>query len=179
MAKINRVHAEWSGDPKPLVIPDDMREFFDLWLSTDGYGRRRPVRRRPVVVGAAGRAERAPRPLPGLKEGFSRGQVQRIAAFIGTDPAGLRMDPIVEHCSFGYMRERAEQMAPFAGTHMQDPKGVLPQGAGARLPSRDHPGAGRALRPDGAQEAGEDCARWLETGEQRAGAPASGCRQAA
>lgn len=178
MAKINRVHAAWSGDPTPLVIPDDMREFFDRWLSTDGYGccdlfdvvrSWWKIREEPNVLLVHYRR---------LKEDL-RGQIARIAAFIGIDPAGLQMDRIQEHCSFGYMRERAEQMAPFAGAHMQDPKAFFHKG-----PARDY----RAeITPEQAarfdrmalERLGEDCARWLETGEERAGAPASGGRQAA
>ena len=121
MATINRIHAGWSGDATPLSIPDSMREFFDRWLATDGCGccdlfdvtrSWWNLRAQPNVLLAHYRR---------LKEDLP-GQVARIARFIDVDPAGLRMDRILEHCAFGYMRDRAEQMAPFGGAHMDDPK---------------------------------------------------------
>jgi aryl sulfotransferase len=165
MAEINRVHAAWSGDPTPLVVPDDMREFFDRWLATDGYGccdlfdvvrSWWKLRDEPNVCFVHYRR---------LKEDL-RGEIAQIADFVGVEPAGLRMDLIAEHCSFGYMRARAERMAPFGGAHMDDPKAFFHKG-----PARDN----RAeLTPDqiarfdrAAQEKlGSACARWLETGER-------------
>ncbi|WP_437601004.1 sulfotransferase domain-containing protein [Sorangium sp. So ce590] len=168
MATINRIHAEWSGDRTPLVIPESMRGFFDRWLDTDGYGccnlfdvvrswwafRGEPN----VLLIHYGR----------LKEDL-RGQIARMAEFIGVEPARLRMDRIVEQCSFGYMRSRAEQMAPFGGAHMVDPKAFFHKG-----PTRDHRSE---LTPEQIERfdrmalktLGKECARWLETGDERAG----------
>ncbi len=165
MAAIDRIHAAWSGDPSHLVIPEDMREFFDRWLSTDGYGccdlfdvmrSWWQLRGEPNVLLVHYRR---------LKEDLP-GQVRRIADFIAVEPAKLRMDRILEHCSFGYMRERAEQMAPFGGAHMEDPKKFFHKG-----PSRDYR---TELTPEqialfdrmAAEKLGSECARWLETGEE-------------
>jgi aryl sulfotransferase len=170
MAEINRIHAALSGDPSPLVIPEDMRELFDRWLATDGYGccdlfdvvrSWWQLRDEPNVLLVHYRK---------LKEDLP-GQVARIAEFIGIDPAGLRMDRILDHCSFGYMRARAEQMAPFAGAHMEDPKKFFHKG-----PSRDYR---TELTPDQIErfdrmavaKLGPACARWLETGDLGAEAP--------
>jgi aryl sulfotransferase len=164
MATINRIHAAWSGDATPLVIPDDAREFVDRWLDTNGYG--------CCDLFDIVRSWWARRDAPNvllvhyrqLKDDL-RGQVARIAAFIGRDPGALKMDTIVEHCSFGYMRARAERMAPFGGAHMDDPKAFFHKG-----PARD---ARVELRPDQIERfdraalaaLGSACARWLETGE--------------
>ncbi len=43
------------------------------------------------------------------------------------------MDAIVEHCSFDYMSERAEKMAPFGGSHMSSAKAFFHKGL-----KRDH-----------------------------------------
>lgn len=178
MDKINRIHAEWSGDPTRLVIPESVQEFFDRWLDTDGYGccdlfdvvrSWWKLRDEPNVLLVHYRR---------LKEDL-RGQIVRVAEFIDVDPAGLRLDWIVEHCSFGYMRARAEQMAPFAGAHMQDPKAFFHKG-----PARDYraeitPAQSARFDRLALEKLGDDCAHWLETGEQRPGASAGGRRQAA
>ncbi|KYF96739.1 glycolipid sulfotransferase [Sorangium cellulosum] len=178
MDKINRIHAAWSGDPTRLVIPESMQEFFDRWLDTDGYGccdlfdvvrSWWELRDEPNVLLVHYRR---------LKEDL-RGQIVRVAGFIDVDPAGLRLDRIVEHCSFGYMRARAEQMAPFAGAHMRDPKAFFHKG-----PARDYraeitPAQSARFDRLALEKLGGDCARWLETGEERPGASAGGRRQAA
>jgi aryl sulfotransferase len=178
LATINRIHAAWSGDPTPLVIPAEMREFFDRWLDTDGYGCCDLF----DVVRTWWKLRDAPNVLLlhyGRLNADLRGQIVRLAAFIGVDPAGLRMERIREHCAFGYMRERAAQMAPFSGTHMEDPKAFFHKG-----PARDYRAEltpAQSVRFDrlALEKLGSDCARWLETGDEPARAPASGGRQAA
>src|SRR5262249_41875115 len=91
MATIGRIHAEWSADRSPLVIAESMQEFFDRWLATDGYGccdlfdvvrSWWKLRDEPNVLLVHYRR---------LKEDL-RGQIVRIARFIGVDPSSLRMD---------------------------------------------------------------------------------------
>jgi len=164
MAAINRIHASWSGDPSRLVIPRDMQEFFDLWLDRDGYDccdlfdvvRSWWLHRdQPNVLLV--HYQELLHDLPA--------QVALIARFIGADPAQLRMNAIVEHCSFGYMRARAEHLVPFGGAHMTEPKAFFQKG-----PARDFR---TELRPDqierfdrkALEKLGRDCSRWLETGE--------------
>ncbi len=163
MAEIKRIHAAWSGDTTPLVIPESAQEFFDRWLDTDGYGccdlfdvvrSWWTIRDRPNVLLVHYQA---------LLEGLPA-QVERIARFIGFDPGQLRMGTIVEHCSFGFMRGRAKELAPFGGTHMDDARAFFQKG-----PARDYR---TELRTDlierfdrkALEKLGPDCARWLETG---------------
>ncbi len=163
MAAINRVHAAWSGDPAELTIPESKREFFDRWLETDGYG--------CCDLFDVVRSWWAERDAPNVLLVHYRrllddlpAEVARIARFIGVDPASLRMDAIVEHCSFGYMRGRAGQMAPFGGAHMTDPKAFFHKG-----PARDYHAE---LTPEqiarfdrkAQEKLGSAAARWLETG---------------
>ncbi|WP_407686705.1 sulfotransferase domain-containing protein [Mycobacterium sp. HUMS_1102779] len=163
MAEINRIHAEWSGDPTPLVIPDDMREFFDLWLDTDGY----QCCDLFDVMASWWRLKDEPNILlvhyGDLKADLG-GQVSRIAEFLSIDPGSLRMDAILEHSSFEYMSGRAEKMAPFGGGHMSSAKAFFHKG-----PKRDF----RTELTDGQIERfdrkaldklGAECAHWLETG---------------
>src|SRR5262249_47720479 len=92
------------------------------------------------------------------------GHIARIAKFLGFDPALLRMDAIIEHCSFGYMRARPEHMVPLAGQSMSYPTAFFQKG-----PSRDFR---TELRPEqiarfdraAIEKLGSDGAQWLETG---------------
>lgn len=165
MEAINWVHRAWSKDPTPLVIPDSMREFFDRWLSTDGYGCCDLF----DVVGSWWQRRREPNVLlvhyRKLRDDLP-GQVTRVAEFIGVDPGKLAMDRILEHCSFGYMRARAEQMAPFGGAHMEDPQKFFHKG-----PARDYRTeltAEQIERFDrkAEEKLGSACARWLEVGDE-------------
>ncbi len=165
MAEIDRVHAAWSGDPRPLVIPPGMREFFDRWLDTDGYGCCDLF----DIVRSWWRLRDEPNVLlvhyRKLKEDL-RGQIVRIAEFIEVDPARLRLDVIEEHCSFAYMRARPEQMAPFGGAHMTDPKAFFHKG-----PARDHraeltPAQIERFDRMAQEKLGPAAARWLESGDE-------------
>lgn len=164
METINRVHAESSADSAPLVIPEDMQEFFDLWLDTDGYqccdlldimNSWWELRSEPNVLLVH---------YQQLKRDLS-GQIARLAEFFSIDPASLQMDTIVEHCSFDYMSDRAEKMAPFGGEHMSSAKAFFHKG-----PKRDHrneltPAQVERFDRVALQKLGAECAHWLETGE--------------
>lgn len=163
MAKINQVHAAWSGSPTPLVIPADMPAFFDLWLDTGGYGYGDlfdlvkswwDLRGEPNVLLLHYR--QLTDDLPG--------QIARIAEFIGIDPASLNLDVIAQHCSFDYMRGRADKMAPFNGQHMSSPQAFFHKG-----PTHDYRSeltAEQVARFDqiAVHRLGAQCANWLETG---------------
>ena len=164
METINKIHAGWSGDSTPLVIPEDMREFFDRWLDTNGYQccdlldimkSWWELRNEPnVLLLHYGQLKKD---LPG--------QIARLAKFVSIDPKSLRMDAIVEHCSFDYMSARAEKMAPFGGAHMSSAKAFFHKGL-----KRDHR---TELTPEqvdrfdrvALEQLGQECAHWLETGE--------------
>lgn len=163
MATINRIHAEWSGDPTPLVIPENMREFFDLWVDTHGYGCCDLL----DIMRSWWELRAEPNILllhyQQLKDDLP-GQIARLAEFFGIDPASLRMDKIVEHCSFEYMSGRAEKMAPFNGEHMSSAKAFFHKG-----PKRDYRSeltAAQVAHFDrvALEKLGLDCARWLENG---------------
>jgi aryl sulfotransferase len=171
MAVINAVHAKRTGDPTPLVIPDDMRTFFDRWLDTDGYGccdlfdvvRSWWDRRdQPNVLLVHYRRMRDD----------SRGQILRLAKFLGVDAGALAMDRIVEHCSFAYMRERAEKMAPFGGAHMTDPKAFFHKGPARDFRSELTPAQIDRFDRMAAAKLAPACAAWLETGNEEVRAAA-------
>ncbi|MEY8015079.1 sulfotransferase domain-containing protein [Mycobacterium servetii] len=164
MAEINRIHAAWSGDSAPLVIPEDMSTFFDLWLETNGYGCCDLI----DVMASWWRLKDEPNILllhyRQLKDDLP-GQIAQLAEFFSIDPGSLRMDAIVEHCSFDYMSARAEKMAPFGGAHMSSPQAFFHKGL-----KRDHrtelsPQQVERFDRVALNKLGAECAHWLETGE--------------
>lgn len=163
MSTINRIHAEWSSNSVPLVIPENMQWFFDLWLDTDGYGccdlfdimkSWWELRNEPNVLLVN---------YQQLKDDLM-GQIVRLAKFLSIDPESLRMDAIFEHCSFDYMSARAEKMAPFGGAHMSSAKAFFHKG-----PERDYhteltPTQIERFDRVALEKLGTECAHWLETG---------------
>ncbi len=141
-----------------------MQAFFDVWLDTGGYGCGDlfdlveswwKLRDEPNVLLLHYRE---------LKDGL-KGQIARLAEFLGIDPASLRMDVIAEHCSFDYMRGRADKMVPFNGEHMSSAKAFFHKG-----PHRDYRSeltAAQIARFDkvALRRLGGHCAGWLETGQ--------------
>jgi len=95
--------------------PPSIRQYFNDWLKRDGY----PfwsfwenvsswwhVRDLPNVMLVHFNALK--RDLPG--------EIRRIASFLDMSIDGTRWRPIVEHCSFDYMKAHAEDVAPLGGT---------------------------------------------------------------
>jgi aryl sulfotransferase len=164
MSTINQIHAQWSGSSTPLVIPEDLQAFFDLWLDTGGYGCSDLF----DIVDSWWKLRGEPNVLllhyRELNDDLT-GQIARIAEFLGIDPASLRMDVIAEHCSFDYMSGRAEKMAPFNGEHMSSAKAFFHKGP--KRDYRDELTAAQIARFDQVALArlGMQCGSWLETGE--------------
>jgi aryl sulfotransferase len=165
MSTINRIHAEWSSDSVPLVIPEDMRLFFDQWLDTDGFGCCDLF----DVMESWWKLRNEPNVLlvnyQQLKDDLP-GQIARLANFLSIDPTSLRMDAIVEHCSFDYMSARPEKMAPFGGAHMSSAKAFFHKG-----PERDYhteltPTQIERFDRVALEKLGTECAHWLDTGKK-------------
>ncbi|UVO12148.1 sulfotransferase domain-containing protein [Mycobacterium sp. SVM_VP21] len=164
MSEINRIYAVWSVNSTPLVIPEDMQKFFDLWLDNDGYeccdllgimASWWKLRDEPNVLLVHYRQ---------LKDDLPS-QVVRIAEFLTIDPGTLRLDDILRHSSFEYMKGRAEKMAPFGGEHMSSAKAFFHKG-----PKRDFRTeltSEQIERFDrkALERLGPACSRWLETGD--------------
>ena len=72
---------------------------------------------------------------------------------------------IVEHCSFEYMRERADKMAPFGGAHMSSAKSFFhkgPSGISVCELTVEHI---QRYNRKALEKLGSECAHWLETGQ--------------
>jgi aryl sulfotransferase len=164
MSTINQIHAQWSGNSTPLVIPKDMRAFFDLWLDTDGYGCCDLL----DIMKSWWKLRQEPNVLllhyQQLKDDL-KGQIARLAEFFGIDPASLQMDAIVEHCSFEYMSGRAEKMAPFNGEHMSSAKAFFHKGPKRDYRSELTPAQVERFDRVALDKLGTQCARWLEIGQ--------------
>lgn len=171
MSTINRIHAEWSGDATPLVIPKDMREFFDRWLDTDGYGCCDLL----DVMASWWKLRNEPNVLllhyRQLKDDLP-GQIARLAEFFSIDPHSLRIDAIAERCSFDYMSARADKMAPFGGAHMSSAKAFFHKGLKRDYRKELTPAQVERFDRVAREKLGEKCAHWLETGDIEMGAVA-------
>ncbi len=164
MSTINQIHAQWSSSSVPLVIPEDMQAFFDLWLDTNGYEccdlldimkSWWELRNEPNVLLL--HYQQLKNDLPG--------QIARLAEFFSIDPGSLRMDAIVEHCSFDYMSARAEKMAPFGGAHMSSAKAFFHKGLKRNHRTELTPKQVERFDRVALDKLGTKCAHWLETGE--------------
>jgi len=94
------------------------------------------------------------------------GEIRRIAGFLDIPIDESRFPAIIEHCGFDYMKANAAKSAPLGG--------VFWDGGAATFINKGTNGRWRdTLTPDDCaryeavarEQLGEDCARWLATGE--------------
>ncbi|MGE3142242.1 MAG: sulfotransferase domain-containing protein [Hyphomonadaceae bacterium] len=155
---------------RPIDKPmQDVRAYFLEWLEKDGY----PFW--PFWENV--RSWWAIRGLPNvLMVHFSdlkadmEGQIRRIAAFLDLDPPPSAWPAILEHCSFVYMKQNADRVAPLGGA-LWDGGGqsFINKGANGRwremLTAEDNARyEARAM-----EELGGACAAWLKNGSLHAG----------
>ena len=145
--------------------PESVREYFLEWLDKDGY----PfwsfwenlrswwaIRDLPNVL---------PLHFAALKEDMD-GQIRRIASFLEIEVDPATWDAILEHCSFAYMKKNAAQSVPLGGAFWDGgAQTFMHKGTNGRW--RDTLTAEDNQRYEArvVEELGEDCARWLATGE--------------
>jgi len=93
-------------------------------------------------------------------------QIRRIARFLDIPIDERRWPAIVEHCTFDYMKQNAQHVAPFGG--------ALWEGGASTFMHRGTNGCWRdllttedvrAYEERSERELGEECARWLATGK--------------
>jgi aryl sulfotransferase len=155
------------GDPieKPV---DDIRQYFLDWMAKDGH----PFW--PFWENMS--SWWAIRDLPnveflhfGVLKSDMRGQMRRVAKFLDIDIDESKWDAIVEHCSFDYMKKNAIKTVPLGGAFWD--------GGAATFVNKGSNGRWRdtLTEEDNAryesmakEKLGEDCARWLATGEMPA-----------
>jgi aryl sulfotransferase len=146
--------------------PADIRQYFLEWLEGDGH----PfwpfwenirswweIRHLPNVLLLHFAELRADLP----------GQIRRIAAFLDIPVEQGRWDAILEHCSFDYMKRNAMKSVPLGGAFWDGgAQTFVHKGTNGRW--RDTLTAEDCARYEqmAVDQLGEDCARWLATGER-------------
>lgn len=155
------------GPPIEKSVPSIRRYFLD-WLERDGH----PfwpfwenvrswwdIRRLPNVLLI--HFDALKRDMPG--------EIRRIARFLDIPVDEARFPAIVEHCTFDYMKAHAARSAPLGG--------IFWDGGAATFINKGTNGRwqGTLTAEDSAryeaiarEQLGEDCARWLATGEEPA-----------
>ena len=146
--------------------PADIREYFLTWLERDGH----PFW--PFWENV--RSWWAIRDLPNLLLlHFSElkadlpGQTRRIAAFLEIPIDERRWPAIVEHCSFGYMKAHATKSVPLGGAFWEGgAQTFVHKGTNGRWRDTLTETDCRRYEETARRELGEECARWLATGER-------------
>jgi aryl sulfotransferase len=96
------------------------------------------------------------------------GEIRRIGAFLGIPVDPSQWDAILMHCSFDYMKENATKSTPLGGIFWDGgAETFIHKGTNGRwrdvLTAEDVDRYERRARA----ELGDECARWLATGERR------------
>lgn len=143
----------------------DIRDYFREWMDKDGH----PFW--PFWENI--RSWWAIRNLPNvlmlhfgaLKEDMP-GQIRRIAAFLGIPIDEKAWPAILEHCSFDYMKANATKSVPLGGAFWDGgAQSFIHKGRNGRWKDTLSAEESAAYEARARQELGEDCARWLATGE--------------
>lgn len=144
--------------------PDDIRTYFDDWMSKDGH----PfwpfwenvrswweIRDLPNVLLI--HFERLKADMPG--------EIRRIADFIGTPIDESRWGAILEHCSFGYMKANATASVPLGGAFWDGgAETFVHKGVNGRWRDTLSATESAAYEERALRELGPECADWLKTG---------------
>lgn len=150
----------------PIERPDpDIRRYFRTWLEQDGA---------PFWSYSENIATWwAARDLPNVRlvhfatlKADLEGEMRAIAGFLGTEITEDRWPQVVRHCTFDWMKQHAEQVAPMGGAVFEGGAGsFINQGVNGRwrdvLTDQDNADYERMSL----ERFGPECARWLATGK--------------
>jgi len=152
------------GDPLPPADPD-VRRYFLNWLEKDGapfwsfWENTRSwwaVRNQPNVKLVHFNA---------LKADLA-GEMRGIAEFLEIEVPEAKWPMLVEHCTFEFMKAHAERYAPLGGMPWEGgAETFINKGVNGRWRDVLTPADSLAYEQMAKAELGEDCARWLMTGE--------------
>lgn len=145
--------------------PDDIRQYFRDWLARDGH----PFW--PFWENV--RSWWAIRHLPNLKvvhfadlKRDMPGQMRELATFLNISVDAAKWPKILEYCSFDWMKANATKSVPLGGAFWDAGAQVfINKGANGRWRDVLSPADSAAYEAKAIKELGEECARWLATGE--------------
>lgn len=151
-------------EPSPPANPD-VRQYYHDWLDKDGY----PFE--PFFAHVQGWWDI--RHLPNvlllhyndLKANMAK-EIRRVADFLGISLRAEHWPTVIEHCTFDYMKRRAESVAPLGAANLEGGRtSFFHKGTNGRW--RDVLTAAESKKYEdlAAQKLTPDCARWLATGE--------------
>jgi len=150
----------------PIEKPNpDQRAYFLEWLEKDGH----PFW--PFWENLSSWWEA--RHLPNVKLiHFNRlkadleGEMRDLAGFLEVDIPADKWPTVVEHCTFDWMKANAEKMAPLGGLIFEGGAGqFINKGSNGRWKDVLKPEDSLAYEQMAREKLGENCARWLMTGE--------------
>lgn len=153
------------GPPVPPANPDIVA-YFREWLDGDGY----PFWSMWENVASWW----AIRDLPNLlmlhfneMKADLPGSIRRIADHLGIEIDPARRDAIVEHCTFDYMKENAPKIMPLGSVFWDGgAKSFIHKGTNGRWRDLLTPDDVARYEATARERLGDDCARWLATGER-------------
>ena len=95
------------------------------------------------------------------------GQIRKIADFIEVDVPEDKMEAILNHCSFDYMKSNAEQNVPLGGAFWEGgARTFIHKGANGRWKTELPENLSVRYEQLATEELGDDCAKWLFSGTQ-------------
>jgi aryl sulfotransferase len=147
--------------------PASIRQYFNDWLNRDGY----PfwpfwenirswwaIRDLPNVMLAHFASLKADMPA----------EIERIAAYLDIDINPVARDDILKHCGFDYMKSHATPSVPLGGAFWEGgAETFIHKGTNGRWRDTLSPEESAAYEKKAVAELGEECAKWLATGELR------------
>jgi aryl sulfotransferase len=154
-------------DLGPIIEPPtpDVVRYFREWLYWDGY----PWWPFWENIRGWWAARNLPNVLlvhfAKLKDDLD-GEMRRISAFLDIPIDDERWPTIVDHCKFDYMKANAKYSAPGGGSHWEGGAATfINKGVNRRWADLLTEADVRTYEQRARAEVGEECARWLATGE--------------
>lgn len=93
-------------------------------------------------------------------------EIRKLAEFLGITVNADKWDDILEHCSFDYMKTNASKSVPLGGAFWDGgAKVFIHKGVNGRWRDKLSDEQISNYERLAVEELGEDCSRWLETGE--------------
>jgi len=149
----------------PISEPiEDKREYFRQWFEKDGYpfwsfweniSSWWAIRHLPNVMLVH---------FNDLKTDLE-GEIRRIASFLEIEIDETKIDDILVHCSFAWMRENGEKTAPLGGSLWKNgAKSFIHKGTNKRWSDTLTTEDCREYEDTARAKLGEECAYWLANG---------------